>query len=370
MLTPLDDQLAHQTPDTFDHVATSDRNFFDRYYFGCHDNTGETFLVIAMGSYPNVGVIDAFATAVVGSKRQFNVRASRELGSDRSNTVVGPIRVEVLEGLRRLRVSCDENEWGLSFDLTFEGTCFPYQEPHFLRHAGNRVVMDYTRMTQPGRWSGSLTVDGEQQSVTPDTWWGARDHSWGIRPVGDPETGAAPVRNGLRGFFWNWAPLQLEDGALMYTISENPDGSRWHEAAARLHLYAADRETSHLEIVRHELRLKSGTRLFDGGTIVLREPGGKEHTVRLEPLTMLHMAGAGYAYGGDLWRHGQYHGELAVEGETWDLTDPATLARIAGQNQTVCRVEADGQTGYGIFELILFGLYEPYGFAKITDVAS
>ena len=29
MLAPLDNWLAHQTPDTFDHVATSDRNFFE-----------------------------------------------------------------------------------------------------------------------------------------------------------------------------------------------------------------------------------------------------------------------------------------------------------------------------------------------------
>ena len=369
MLTPLDDYLAHQTPDTFDHVASSDRNFFDRYYFGCHDLTGDVFLVIAMGLYPNLGVIDAFATAVVGGERQFIVRASRELGGDRSKTVVGPIGVEVLEGLRKLRVWCEPNEWGLSFDITFEGMTFPLQEPHFLRRAGNRVVMDYTRLTQPGRWQGTLSVGGQEHKLEPGAWWGARDHSWGIRSVGDREPPSAPVRNGPRGFFWNWSPMQFEQQALMYTVSENPDGSRWHEAAARLHPYEASRDPEELAIVRHELRLKPGTRLFDGGTVVLREPDGEELPVTLEPLTMLHMAGAGYAYGGDLWRHGQYHGELVVEGETWDLTDGATVARIAGQNQTVCRVQAGGQTGYGIFELILFGLYEPYGFAKVSDVA-
>ena len=77
MLTPLDDYLVHQTPDTVDHVATSDRNFYDRYYFNCHDLTGDTFLVVAMGAYPNLGVIDAFATAVQRNERQFVVRASR-----------------------------------------------------------------------------------------------------------------------------------------------------------------------------------------------------------------------------------------------------------------------------------------------------
>jgi hypothetical protein len=368
-LTPLDDYLAHQTPETLDRVATSDRNFYDRYYFNCHDLTGETFLVVAMGVYPNLGVIDAFATVVRRNERQFVVRASRELAGDRSNTVVGPIGVEVLEGLRKLRVWCDPNEWGLSFDLTFEGVTYPFEEPHFLRRAGPRVVMDYTRLSQTGRWSGELLVGGEKHRVDHESWRGARDHSWGIRPVGDPVPGGAPARDGPRGFFWSWAPMQFDDFSVMYTVSENHDGSRWHNAAARQYRYGSGLPDEPLQIVSHKLRLKPGTRTFDGGTIVLREAGGRELAMTLEPLSLLHMAGAGYAYQGDLWRHAQYHGPLAVEGETWDITDAALVAKLAGQNETVCRATLDGQTGYGILELIILGLYEPYGFMKLTDVA-
>ena len=49
MLTALDDYLAHQIPETFDHVATSDRNFFDRYYFNAYSLDGEVFLTCGMG---------------------------------------------------------------------------------------------------------------------------------------------------------------------------------------------------------------------------------------------------------------------------------------------------------------------------------
>ena len=368
MLTPLDDYLAHQTTDTIDRVATSDRNFYDRYYFNCHDLAGDTFLVVSMAVYPNLGIIDAFATAVQRSERQFVVRASRELGGDRSRSVVGPIGVEVLEGLRRLRVWCDPNDWGLSFDLTFEGTAFPFEEPRMFRRAGARVVMDTSRLTQPGRWSGRLSVGGEQHQVGPDGWRGARDHSWGIRAVGGREPAGAPAPGGMRGFFWNWAPIQFDDHTLLYMLSENPDGSRWLQAATRLHPYDAGRDHEPLEIVRHDLRLKPGTRLFDGGTVLLREAGGRELSLEFEPLSLLHMAGAGYTQSADLWHHGQYHGELAVEGEEWDLTDAPTVARIGGQHETVCRAEADGRTGYGIFEFILFGPYEPYGFKTPMDV--
>jgi hypothetical protein len=369
MITPFDDYLIHQTPETLDRVITSDRNFYDRYYFNCHDLTGDTFLVIALGAYPNLGVMDAFATCVQRNERQFVVRASRELGGDRSQTIVGPIGVEVIEGLRRLLVWCEPNEWGLNFELSFEGVSFPFEEPHFYRRAGPRVAMDYTRLSQTGRWSGTMSVGGEEYRVEPAGWWGARDHSWGIRPVGEPDRAGAPARDAPRGFFWNWAPLQFANQSIMYTISENHDGSRWHEAAARLFPYDSGRREEPLSVVRHALKLKPGTRIFDGGAVVLGESGGAETTLVLEPLSLLHMAGAGYSYTGDLWRHGQYHGELAVEGEVWDIRDPALVKKLAGQTETVCRVQQGGETGYGIIEFILFGQYEPYGFKTPADVA-
>ena len=48
--------------ETFDHVYTGDRNFYDRYYLIAHGCDDELFLVAGMGQYPNLGVIDAFVT--------------------------------------------------------------------------------------------------------------------------------------------------------------------------------------------------------------------------------------------------------------------------------------------------------------------
>ena len=37
--------------------------------------------------------------------------------------------------------------------------------------------------------SGTVTVDGETHEVSPDEWFGFRDHSWGVRQaVGEPPT--------------------------------------------------------------------------------------------------------------------------------------------------------------------------------------
>jgi hypothetical protein len=120
-LSRLDEFLAHQTSETFDHVHTSDRNFYDRYYFNMHASSDELFVIIGLGQYPNLGVTDAFITVSIGTD-QHTVRASRELGADRLDTNVGPLGVEVIEGLRTLRVSCDPNEWGIEADLVFTGT--------------------------------------------------------------------------------------------------------------------------------------------------------------------------------------------------------------------------------------------------------
>jgi hypothetical protein len=57
----MDDYPLHQIPDTIRHVGTSDRNFYDRYYFNLHGSSDELFMVMGMGQYPNLAVQDAFA---------------------------------------------------------------------------------------------------------------------------------------------------------------------------------------------------------------------------------------------------------------------------------------------------------------------
>ncbi|MEX0750917.1 MAG: hypothetical protein WD359_08930 [Dehalococcoidia bacterium] len=373
MLTPLDDYLVHQTTETVDRVVTSDRNFYDRYYFNAHTLDGNVFLVVAMGLYPNIGVIDAFATVMIDGKTQYTVRASRELGSDRMHTKVGPIGVEVVEGLRKMRVYCEPNEHGLSFDMTFEGATFPCEEPHFFRRVGNRVVMDYTRLTQNGRWTGALTAAGTTHDVRPDAWWGARDHSWGVRPVGGGEPQSAPPPGGAPGgFFWVWTPVQFDNAAIMFTCSEDPDGTRWHAAAELLHAYGRDKPHEKLSVVSHDLKLVPGTRTFDRGSVTMARRDGTMVKMTMEPKTTIYMAGAGYAYMGG-WRHGQYHGPLAVEGDSWDLTDQAVTQKLMGQTETVCDYSVEGidgiGTGHGIIEFLLLGAYQPYGFNAWNDVA-
>jgi hypothetical protein len=114
-ITAADEYLIHQTPYTFDRVATSDRNFYDRYFFNGYRRDGEAYFAVAMGIYPNLGIIDA-AISVVQGGQQYFVRASRLLGNDRMDTRVGPISVQVVEPLRKVRIKVAKNKWGISAD--------------------------------------------------------------------------------------------------------------------------------------------------------------------------------------------------------------------------------------------------------------
>ena len=50
VLSPLDDYPIHQAAQVMRHVATSDRNFYDRYYFNCHPGTDELMLIVGPAS--------------------------------------------------------------------------------------------------------------------------------------------------------------------------------------------------------------------------------------------------------------------------------------------------------------------------------
>ncbi len=52
MLSSWDDFPVHQTSQPVRNVATSDRNFYDRYYFNAHNCSGDLFLVLGLGLSP------------------------------------------------------------------------------------------------------------------------------------------------------------------------------------------------------------------------------------------------------------------------------------------------------------------------------
>ncbi|MBA0126974.1 hypothetical protein H0B56_15600 [Haloechinothrix sp. YIM 98757] len=364
VLSPLDDFPIHQVVEPVRRVGTSDRNFYDRYYFNCHAGSPDLFLVTGMGQYPNLSVTDAFATLHRGGE-QLAVRASRELGADRMDTTVGPFRIEVVEGLRELRVVLEPNEWGLEFDLTFTGAVPAVLEPrHELRQHG-RTIVDSNRLAQTGCWSGTLTVDGVTSEVTPDRWWGTRDRSWGIRPVGDPEPPGIGAAKEPGSFYWVYAPLQFPDFSIITIAQEDARGHRSLEEAVRVWPEASGREVEYLGRPEITIDFVPGTREVGAATLGFAD--GTSVTVETQvPLAL----GAGGGYGTDDWRHGMYLGEQAVvQGGTYDVSDAPKRAAYWSVTDNLVRARCGNHAGWGMFEFACFGPHEPSGFTGWDDVA-
>jgi len=358
----LDEFPVHQAPLSMARVASSDRNFYDRCYLNAHDRTGDVFLVTGLGTYPNLGVVDAYATVRVGDL-QHTVRFSDALDQRSTEQQVGGYRIEVVEPLERLRVICEHDD--LAFDLTWEGSFPAVLEQRHLMLAGPRPILDAQRFAQVGSWAGTLEVAGTTYDVAPEVWTGTRDRSWGIRPVGEAEPSGRP--GSMDGLWWLYVPLRFDDFALVVIIQESPDGYRTLNDATRVF---ADGRVEQLGWPRISFDYEPGTRHPRGASMELTTPSGKPLVVDVETLSFVPLH-VGCGYGGDPeWTHGQWKGEGWSSYSSYDLASDEIKARIPwGVSDHVARATCDGQEGWGLFEHASMGRHDPSGFSGWESVA-
>ena len=367
MLSSMDDYPLHQVAEPIRHAGTSDRNFYDRYYFNLHSCSDELFMIMGMGQYPNLSTQDAFAVVRAGRVHRV-VRASRELG-DRMDTSVGPFRIEVIEGLKTVRFVLEPNEHGIEFDLTWTGSMPAHAEPrHHIRQHG-RVYFDTMRFAQTGVWSGELVLGDDRHTVSPDRWWGTRDRSWGIRPVGEPEPAGIRTEGQMRGM-WNYAPMRFEDYSVIYMCQEADDGHRTLEEGVRVWA-DPDRPPEPLGRPEHAHEFRPGTRFVEKSTLSFPHAPGGKIDIAVTPLVHCYV-GVGTGYGLDPdWRHGMHQGSLVVQGVELDMEDDAERLDVPwALVDNAARFELDGDVGYGLFEYGFFGPYRRYGFESFDDGAS
>ncbi|MBF6556337.1 MAG: hypothetical protein IVW52_09220 [Acidimicrobiales bacterium] len=368
MIGPADDLLIHQTSEPVRYVATSDRRFYDRHFLTGHCRDGNLFFLLGMGAYPNLGVIDAFASAAT-PEVQHTTRGGRELTFDRLDTTnVGPFSLEVIEGLRHLRFRTGQGGHAVEVDLEWHAAAAPIDEPPLFSRMLGRVMDQGTRMIQTGVWNGSITVEGQHYEVTPDRWWGARDRSWGVRSMGmerEPKGIAQAHQLGKeRPPLWIWSPMQFENRTVHFSLSEHADGRREVETVRQASSIERGGELVELGEPDHDLKFDPETReLLDGSRVSFRDVDGTRCTVALTPLHRAYLR-AGTGYGGpDPWRHGAYRGQDWADSVSFDITDPQITAKI-GPSHVLCRMEAStGEVGYGTFETQVFGAFPRYGFS-------
>jgi len=276
--------------------------------------------------------------------------------------------------MRRLRVVVDDNETGIACDLQWTPRTANVQEGRQTNRRGHRVMMDATRFDQFGRWQGDIRYDGKRLAIDPTRVVGTKDRSWGVRPVGLPDPGPAPLYE-LPQVFFLWAPIHWKDRCSLVGVFEDGDGRMWHWDGAILPAYdrledvpaLEDPGTRHLVAVEHRLDYLPGTRRARTAEVTLVEKGDVRHCVALEPLLCFRMKGIGYTH--PEWGHGVWKGELAIGGEAWRTDDLDPMALDNQHIQQVVRARSGDEEGVGVLEQICFGPHARYGFTEFLDPA-
>lgn len=372
MLSRLDDYPIHQTPEPLLHPATTDRNFYDRYWFNGFSRDGEFYFGVALGVYPNRRVMDAsFSIAADGVQHSFH--ASRLIPYERTETRVGPLAIEVVEPMKVLRVRLASNRTGIECDLTFRARTAAVEEPRAQMRRDNRVIMDTTRFTQFGKWEGKVSAAGRTLAVDPRAAYGLRDRSWGVRPVGEPESGKPDFN--MPQLFWVWAPVHFEKFCTHFGMFEDADGYQLSPMAMRIPAFASsddippldDDRTEHLSSPRHRLEFHRGTRRIARAHIEMTARSGDRIAIDLEPLLRFQMLGLGYLH--PEWGHACWKGEEAIGAESWKLDEVDPLDFRFQHIQWLCRARLGNEAGFGTLEQLMFGPHKPSGFEGMLDGA-
>jgi hypothetical protein len=366
MLTKADDYPVHQTAEPIAYAGT-DRNFYDRYFFNGYSPDGKVFFAVALGVYPALNVMDgAFCVVVDGV--QHNLRVSRILHMERMDTRVGPLSVSVIEPLHSLRVRVESNEHGITADILFQARAAAIEEPRFTYRVGPRTIMDYTRLTQNGSYTGWIDVKGKRIEID-ETCLGTRDRSWGVRPVGASDSQAvAPARPGQ--FYWLWAPMNFEDRITLYHNNADASGRPWNTHAVMASTGSS--EITHMADCSADITYKSGTRHARAATLHFTDEQGGAYTMELKPQWNFFMSGLGYTH--PEWGHGRLHGEYRIGYDTLDIASVKVTEMHYLHVQAFCHATLKGPNGLvregrGVLEQLVIGAHLPSGFASHADMA-
>ena len=366
-LVPADETFHHQITDTFATVSQSDRSWTEKVCAMAAPKDGSIQVAFGMGKYPNRGVLDAYA-GVSRGREQWTVRSSRRLWPDVERLETGPIRYEVIEPLKTIRFSLAPNDvLPISFEWTFAAAlpcALELPEQHRSRD-GLRLDADIVRYHQIGTGSGWVDVDGTRYELEDQASVSTRDHSWGVRymvgsPVADVEEAARPLgvsttvmwspilcergdgsRYGIHTFFQrhafgDWQRLELQGGI------EEPDGRR--------HAWAA---------LVPEFEVRDDNRRLTAATLRYTMADGTARPITVTALgdTGFHL-GTGLYFGFEGHWHGEWRGDLHVDGEhIADCASPETARRLHQMRDNLVRVDdpVGGGVGFGNLQSIFAG---------------
>lgn len=364
-INAFDDYPFHQAASPIDVPAQSDHHFNDGYWFAFY--RAGTYAFCGMRLFPNSNVLDGYAGAIHGGVQR-NVRFSRALRPATNDLSGGPLRIEIVEPLKVARLVLESNDSGVEWDVTISARALWPESPHRqLRHG--TVLNDVLRYTGITRASGWVAVDGERFTV--DEWYGARDHSWGIRASMGPRTPVGGVDPGPQDprAMRIWIPFECGSQRGFYHSHEDADGQLLDfEGEIR-----DGERTIALAEVRQTFHYAPGSRRITSGEFTAVSLAGEEFPYRFEIVCEpVHPQGFGYTRG---WSDGQgpgvWRGADVREYSRFDVTDPLAAPggehlperqRLGGTEFAAALWGPDGTEGMAHVEHMIYGTYRPYGF--------
>lgn len=374
-LVAADEHFNHQIVETHSSVLQSDLSWTEKVCGMACARDGSLSVNFGFGKYVNRNVVDGYGGASRGVE-QWNVRASRALNSDPDRIDVGPLRYEVVEPLKRVRVVLEPNAvQPVAYDLLLEGSvpCVVEEREDRRTLTGYRRSADQIRYHQTGVVAGGwVELEGRRIEVAPDTWIMTRDHSWGLRPaVGAPPADLQPDPMDASPprvlAVWNPLLFRRPDGGtyafhqyyLLYA------GEGWRHEKVQGSFEFADGRRDMVQRIEPRVRFDPRNKRFLGGEFVLTMADGRSRvlTARALGATGFHLGGGLY-HGLDGKHHGQWRGPLHVDGEYFaDCSTPAAVARLNQFRDCLIEVrdEETGAVGVGNCQTWVHGRWPELG---------
>ncbi|MGH8014488.1 MAG: hypothetical protein ACREQ4_18520, partial [Candidatus Binataceae bacterium] len=324
----------------------------ERIYVSIYDiRDKDTIIGFGVGQYPNKNVQDGFVT-VWHQGKQYNFRASRTLRPHIDEVKIGPLEVELLEGLKRFRLKLGDNPSSLRLDLEWLASMNPHEEEHDFRQSGGKVVQDISRFDQVGRVRGNLQFGGKTFALSEDRWWAHRDRSWGTRRALRTDASDSK-RTTFAPFLFSWSVAQFPDYALHWRFVERGAGKYSHLSGEKVAPFGATPDPGWLlESTEQEFRWDAtgAVQTLVGGDVLLHFKNGEKREVSfVTHPPRWHLKGGGYGgYRG--WYHGDNKGAFHCEYEVWDLNDPAVLAEASTLSDHLIEWRCGNDIGFGIME--------------------
>jgi hypothetical protein len=324
-LTPLDESFGHQLVAPRAITQHDDPRWAERAYYLLHVDDD---LTINAGRqlYRHAGHWTVFAAAATG-EREVCLRTMPAFASndDPDPTTVGSITLAVERPLQRIRLSLQEPEFPLSYDLVFEARFPPVAHDPTLVERDGEVMTHSMSFFQSGSFSGTVVLDGVEHRVTDRA--GFRDRSWGVR-----KHDGAPGR-GLVVF----AAAEFEDESLYVLLHETASGRRVYTGGWGM---THDRTVDTVAEAEHHLEFADAW--LERGRLELTMRSGRMRTLEFETQTRLFLSGVGYSP----------HPDAKLPGrDDFDLTDQAVTRQLEGQTDHGSRFREGARIGHGYVEV-------------------